>query len=105
MPVSARAQALVPSPQPLDFPPQPLDFGACFFDLPLLELLLLILRHELVADQGSGQEPQRRADQGPGRSATRGAADDGAGRRADAGADEAALLSLGERLRAACGDR
>jgi hypothetical protein len=50
-------------PEAFVFSSQPLQFGLIGLDLPLLVLLSLLLSHQLVADQSSGNEPYRPANQ------------------------------------------
>ena len=82
-------------------PSLPFEFGPVSVDLPLLLVLPFLLREQLIADQSSGDEPHRSADQSAYGGVTDSAADNGACACAQARADQTALLPNSERTRAA----
>jgi hypothetical protein len=83
----------------------PFELGSVAIDLALLFVLPSVLRHQLIADQSSGDQPDRPADQSADSRMTDGAADDGTCAGADARADKSALLPLSQRLGAAAQDQ
>jgi hypothetical protein len=77
------------------FSSQPLNLRLVLVDLPLLNILPMVLRHELVTDQGSRYEPHGAADERAYRGMTHSASNDGARSCTDSSTNESALLAFG----------
>jgi hypothetical protein len=81
-------------PQTLIFPAQPIEFGGIAVDFSLLNVLPMVLPHQLVTDQRACYESHWSADERPNRSMTYRAADDSACSCTHAAADQASLLAF-----------
>jgi hypothetical protein len=84
--------------QALVISPQALHFALIAVDLLLLHILSSFLSHELVADQGARNKPDRPADERTHSCMTNGATDNGSGAGPHAATDKTALFPRSERL-------